>query len=502
MHKKDRILIVEDDKAISLALQKRLTELEFEVVAFDSFEACQNGVIFDRDFFLAILDLYLPDSQDGQIIDFILSLNIPVLVLSTVLDDNIRDMMISKNVIDYVIKGGEDDIEYVVSFLNRLRKNRDKKALIIDDSKTYQEIFKNHLQSLMFKTICTNDAQEGIELLRQDKDIILCIIDYHMPKINGLEFTKIARKLKKMDELAIIAITGWGSNDIMAKFLKLGANGYLNKPFTKEDFNFKIMGILFYFDIFETLKQININLEQKVREELEKRQQNEQMLIHQSKLAAMGEMLNAIAHQWRQPLNALGIITQSIEDDVMHDEHLRKRISNKIQKAMEFIHYMSKTINDFRNFFKQDKERVLFDVGMVIKEIISLFKPQIENYGIQIEIDEKDKVSIKGYKNEYKQAILNIISNAIYQLKSKKGGKIEIIVFKEDDKSKVIISDNGGGIPHEIIDRVFEPYFSTKPEGEGSGIGLYMTKVIIEKNMEGKVVAKNSDVGAVFEVVV
>ena len=223
--------------------------------------------------------------------------------------------------------------------------------------------------------------------------------------------------------------------------------------------------------------------------ELENNQkQQEKALIQQSKLASMGEMIGAIAHQWRQPLNELSIRIQKLKYNYEKDEIDAKFISNFIQKNKNTIDFMSKTIDDFRNFFRIDKEKKEFYVREAIDEVLNIQGAQLKNHGILVEI-RGDDFNFNGHRSEFQQVILNIISNSkdAFISNNIKDPKIDITL----DKNTIFIQDNAGGIQDEIIDRVFEPYFTTKEQGEGTGMGLYMSKMIIEQNMQGNINIKN-----------
>ena len=231
--------------------------------------------------------------------------------------------------------------------------------------------------------------------------------------------------------------------------------------------------------------------------DITKMKEKDMLLQKQSHLASMGEMIGAIAHQWRQPLNAIAINIQNLPDDYadgLIDERFLEEFS---AKNMKIINFMSKTIDDFRNFFKKDKEKSNFDIKKSIQDVISIQSAQLQNYNIKIDI-KGDNFEILGLESEFKQAILNIINNAKDAIieNNPQNGKIEIDI--DSSQKRVTIKDNGGGISDDIIDRIFEPYFTTKEVNKGTGIGLYMTKMIIEKNMRGKITLKNSESGAAF----
>ena len=225
-----------------------------------------------------------------------------------------------------------------------------------------------------------------------------------------------------------------------------------------------------------------------IQEKNEQIRQKDQLLFQQSKLAAMGEMIGAIAHQWRQPLNEIVIKIQKLEYSYnkgkLNEEYIHKYVNDGI-KTVEF---MSKTIDDFRNFFRVDKVKITFDLKKAIEDIVNIQKAQLKNHNINLTITG-DTFEYYGLKNELQQVVLNIISNSKDALILNEIEKPEITIAI--DKDKIIIEDNGGGIKEDIINRVFEPYFTTKDQGEGTGMGLYISKMIIEKNLKEKLFLHN-----------
>jgi len=245
------------------------------------------------------------------------------------------------------------------------------------------------------------------------------------------------------------------------------------------------------------LKAVNKNLQKIVEDKVKELREKDKALIQQSKMAAMGEMIGAIAHQWRQPLNSLAINIQLLEDIVEDGELSKEFIQEFVEKNMQTIKFMSNTIDDFRNFFRKDKEAVSFDTKEAIEKTLNLQKAQLKNHNILVELD-LETAYIKGYKNEFMQIILNLISNAKDAiLAHNKNGKITIQSYTKEHNLIIKISDNGGGIKEELKDRIFEPYFTTKEEGKGTGMGLYMVKEIIER-MNGTISFENNQDGVTF----
>ncbi|RXJ99096.1 two-component sensor histidine kinase [Arcobacter sp. CECT 8986] len=247
-------------------------------------------------------------------------------------------------------------------------------------------------------------------------------------------------------------------------------------------------------------KELNKTLEKRVAQEIDKQRKQEQMLIQQSKLAAMGEMIGNIAHQWRQPLNALGLVMQNIQFAYKMGDLNEEFLQRSVDKANMLTTNMSKTIDDFRNFFKPNKEKELFDVAKTIKKAIYLMESTLHNHQIQLEEDIEENIKVYGFENEFSQGILNILSNAKDAIVEKdiKDGKIRIKAHQTVDNVIIEIEDNAGGIEESIKEKIFEPYFTTKEEGKGTGIGLYMTKTIVENNMQGRIFIQDIPSGISF----
>jgi PAS domain S-box-containing protein len=231
--------------------------------------------------------------------------------------------------------------------------------------------------------------------------------------------------------------------------------------------------------------------------------QKDSILIQQSKMASMGEMIGNIAHQWRQPLNALGLTVQKIkmyyEEDMLSQEELDKAVD----KSKVLINKMSTTIDDFRNFFKIDKIKQKFNIKDAITDSLNLVDASLKNNNILIDIDKIDKdIDILGYKNEFEQVLLNVINNAKDALVENKiqNPKITIESFVKEQYIYIEILDNAGGISNKIIENIFDPYFTTKEQGKGTGIGLYMSKMIIQNNMNGNITVENKLGGASFSI--
>ncbi|WP_022850492.1 PAS domain-containing sensor histidine kinase [Limisalsivibrio acetivorans] len=250
------------------------------------------------------------------------------------------------------------------------------------------------------------------------------------------------------------------------------------------------------------LMKLYSDMEERVREEVSRNMEQSRLLIQQSKLAAMGEMLGNIAHQWRQPLNALNLAFFELKYIRDAGELSEEKLGGIIKRVEKLVGQMSSTIDDFRNFFKENKEKQEFLVMDAVQQALSLLQSDFEENHISIDVQAERDLRTVGYPSEYSQVILNILSNSkdAFQSTGIDGAGISIRLFYENRMVVAEIEDNAGGIHDDIIDRIFEPYFTTKEEGQGTGIGLYMSKVIIEGSMGGFLRAKNTEKGALFRI--
>jgi len=370
-----------------------------------------------------------------------------------------------------------------------------KTILVVDKTTANLNIFITLLDG--YSVITAKSGEDALKIANS-KNVDLILLDIMIPNINGFEVCKILKDNPKTKDIPLIFITSLGDEDSIERAYELGGIDYIIKPFKPRELLSKIKTQFNIQDLKNSICQMNETLESRVKEEIEKNRQQELILLQQNRLAQMGEMINMIAHQWRQPLTSISTSIQNLiydyEDGMLNDD---KHIKSFIDKNKKTISFMSQTIDDFRNFFKIDKNKESFDVLEATQKVLDMQQAQLQDYNIKIDI-EGSSFKFLGFESEYQQVILNLISNAKDALVEKKikNPKIDIVL----DKNKIIVKDNAGGILDEVIGRVFEPYFTTKEQGKGTGIGLYMSKMIIENNMDGNLSVKNNENGAEFTI--
>ncbi len=249
----------------------------------------------------------------------------------------------------------------------------------------------------------------------------------------------------------------------------------------------------------DELKQINENLEVRIKDEIAIREANHKMYEQQAKMAAMGEMMDAVAHQWKQPLNALSLMTDMLQGDFTSggvDQEYIDNLSNDIHVQID---HMVTTLKEFRDFFRPKDTAASFGIKRCVQSVMLLVNDEFVQHGINIHIKSEKEILIYGIENEFKHLVLNIINNAkdAFNERDIQQRDIYISFYQEDNHINLEIEDNAGGIPEEVIHDIFKPEITTKPEGKGTGIGLYMSMQIAQK-LNGSLSVSNTGKGARF----
>jgi C4-dicarboxylate-specific signal transduction histidine kinase len=421
------------------------------------------------------------------------------------------------------------------------------KILIVDDdenSRVYLE------RALLKQGFAVESAPNGAEALNRAEVAPpeLIISDILMPDLDGFE---LCRRVKCDDRLRGIPFIFYSATYVTPEdrrlAMKLGASRFLIKPMELEVFSNLIREVLGEYrqarleipraplaeggeldrmqiqalthklehkvreiarerearrKLEQDYRELKENMKEVIRQAVEEERRKDDGMIIQGRQAVMEEMINNIAHQWRQPINTLGLLAQDLQMTFKLGEFSREYIEANVKRTMEVIQAMSKTIDDFRTFFKPNREQVEFRVLRVITKIRSFLEGGFDSKQIRLELECADDPVVKGYPGEFSQVILNILINARDAFAGQKIAEplVRVRVSCEGGKTVILITDNAGGIPPDIIEKIFDPYFTTKGPDRGTGIGLFMSKSIIEKNMGGSLTARNLDHGAEFRI--
>ena len=502
----DKILIIEDSKTINNIIQKKLSELSFDVHQAFTLKAAKE-FLKNNKYKLIILDLHLPDGEGIELIANIQSLSkTKVVILTSDQSNDSREELFEYGILDYIIK--DKNLTYsiieITKIIHSLEQTSKGNILIIDDSKFICKQIKTMLEPRNYTLKSAYTAKDGLDKLMQN-DFDLLILDMELPDIHGLKVLELIRKHNKFLSLPIIVLSGTSTPQIIRTTLKSGANDFLKKPFVFEEFILKVDLWIDYFEKEKTIKDktfelefINKNLEKIVFEEVEKNRKKDKMMFQQSRQAQMGEMIAMIAHQWRQPLNAISAANSIIKQKSRLNKLNTTTIDEITYKIKTYVEHLSSTIDDFRDFFKPNKEIKNTNFEIILSKALILIESSLKNKKITLIKSINNTQRFMAYENELVQVVLNLLKNAediLIQTKTK-NPKIEITL----DTTTLNILDNGGGVPKEILNQIFDPYFSTKTKRNGTGLGLYMSKVIVEDHCNGNLDVTNTKDGALFTI--
>ncbi|GFO56639.1 hypothetical protein GMSM_36460 [Geomonas sp. Red276] len=436
--------------------------------------------------------------------------------------------------------------------------------LIVDDSPTQAKFLEHLLLANGYRVRSARNGADALPLIEEHRPDLV-ISDIMMPEMDGLELCRRVRREGSARGTPIILLTHLNDPADVLNSLEAGADYFVSKPYRNtlllnriatvfsghggrsgwepgepveiryRDRSYRIDAgraqivelLLATYELAadknqellatqHSLSRLNRELEQRVAERtaaltretaerlqaMEELRKKDEVLIQQSRQAAMGEMLGNIAHQWRQPLNAVGLLVQDLTLSHEYGTFTPDHLYASTTKIMQLVRHMSQTIDDFRNFFAPDRQKSEFDLAPVVERTLALVNGSLNDKGIVVEVRSGEAPRVAGYPNEFSQVLLNIFSNSMdaFSTARCRDPRIEVRLFGEGGKAVLTIADNAGGIPDEVIGRIFEPYFTTKEQGKGTGIGLFMAKNIVEKSMNGSITARNVAGGAEFRI--
>ncbi len=435
-----------------------------------------------------------------------------------------------KNMNDYVkftnpfntlalVSISQNNDEYIISLENSIKNKR----IALEQNSPLRQILKNLNDAVTFIDISTH--KQILDTINNDKaDMTFLPVPiysyyknkYHFDnlKIAGQSPFKvdIMMAIRDDDKLLLDIMNGAISN-IAKSTVSLVCDKWTNVIFkTPIDFNLVwnililpllVLSIVIFFLIKQKrlnnkISQLNLTLEDRIKLEVHKNRQKDKQIIEQSRLAQMGEMISMIAHQWRQPLAAISATSGTLTIKARLNNIDKDTVLELSKNISEYSYHLSSTINDFRDFFKSNKNKQDITYDELIKDVLSIVEDSIINKNITIIKNLNSKVIFNTYSNEIKQVILNIIKNAEDILIDNNISTPAITITTQDNI--LTISDNAGGVPTDIITKIFDPYFSTKTKKDGTGIGLYMSKIIIDDHCNGKLSVLNDNNGAIFKI--
>jgi CheY-like chemotaxis protein len=359
-------------------------------------------------------------------------------------------------------------------------------VLIVDDIKENVYLLMEILSE--YNLISVLDGQSAINKAKQENNIDLILLDIMMPNLDGFDVCRQLKSNPQTAQIPIIFLTAKNKQEDIQRGFELGAVDYVTKPFNPNELISRVNTHL-------KLRAYEKDLEQKIKEGIEKDKIKEQMIHQQSKQASLGELLMHISHQWKQPLTSLASINllnkTKLErgETLDKDEHLKSLV-----KSEDLIMYMSDTVETFQNFYKPSYENKHFFISECVMDVLGIVEATFYFNNIKIYVISHEDEETFGNMNEFSQVVFSILSNAMDVLIARNIKNPEIHIIIEDQK--LSIRDNGGGIDEGILKHIFMPFISTH---QNRGIGLYLAKSIVEKN-NGIIKASNDKDGALFEV--
>ena len=365
------------------------------------------------------------------------------------------------------------------------------KILCVDDTHENLEILLELLSN--YDVVISLNAQNALNILeKQSVDMIL--LDIMMPEVDGFTLAQQIKAQEKLKNIPILFISSKTDEASIEKGYEVGGVDYVSKPFKPKELLARVKTHL-------KLSSLVQNLETEVEETLQKQRYQEHLLIKQSYAAAMGQMVDVIAHQWKQPLNVINMRISNLlldYEDMMIDEDY---VKNFQQKSLHQIRHLVETLNNFRSFMSPHKKMQIFSVQKMLHGSITLIQDELELHHIAIEIDKSEDFTIDAIENEFMHIVLNILNNAKEVLVLKEIERPKITIEVDPKNYTINISDNGLGIEQVYLDTIFDLNFTSKRSTGGSGLGLYMSKMIIQK-YGGEIKVSNVEDGARFSILI
>jgi signal transduction histidine kinase len=385
---------------------------------------------------------------------------------------------------------------------------KDLTVLYVEDNEEIIKKMMEMFERLFKKVVRAFNGKKGLEYIKNN-NFDLIITDINMPEMDGLEMIKNIRKLEDngKNSIPIIIFSAYDNSETLIKAIEYGTDGFIGKPMDLKILKINLEKVAKNLLLKKENIEYKNNLENKIKKQMKEIKEKTLIAEQQAKFAEMGAMIDMIAHQWKQPLNVismyLSILEFNFEDmqEYIEGGFDDSEIEKGIKTIREQITHLVETLDEFRNFFRpsENKKVEKIKLSLILKSVKVLLKDMLIKYRITLEENYSDNMELIVNPNEFKHIFINLISNAkdIFELMDIKDRVIYIEAKKEENKTIISVKDNGSGIQDEFIDKIFDANFTTKELMNGTGMGLYMSKLIAKK-YGGDLIAKNWEKGAEF----
>ena len=455
-----KILIVEDSRMFGYVLKESIEQrTSYRVEVVRSLEKARDLLEGrSENYFVALADLNLPDAPDGEIVDFLQKKGVATIVMTGKFGEQMRDEVLSKNVVDYVLKESVQQIDTIVDLVERLHQNQRIKILVVDDSETMRELLRSSLALHKFQVLEAPGGAMAMELLKDHPEIGVAVIDYAMPGMDGVELIRRLRRLYPSDELAIIGISGISQHALSARLLKCGANDFLVKPFSGEELYCRVLQNVENIESIRKLKRLN-----KVK----------------------NKFLGMAAHDLRNPITAIqGFSSLLLGDDEepLHEEH--REFVEMIHEASQGMFELVNDLLDVSVIEQGQLEvvRSMGDLRYLVRERIRIQRVIAARKDIEIVEEPGERAMALFDAGRMVQVVDNLLSNAIKF--SPPGSMVTVSVEPESRDMVLRVRDQGPGIPEEEQKLLFGAFqkLSARPTGgeRSTGLGLAIVKKVVQ----------------------
>ncbi|MBD3841727.1 MAG: hybrid sensor histidine kinase/response regulator, partial [Campylobacterales bacterium] len=398
----------------------------------------------------------------------------------------LKNTIIQKDIIDYILKDSPSSIKNTIKVIDQTLNNYDINILLVQEDHSNKSFIKNSLEKIKLNITAVDSLEESFKILLEDKNFSLLILDMDLSNDEQIDYILKVREKFKKDSLGIIVISSDEDKANNTNFIKFGANDFIIKPFIDQELKTKVNSVL---EILKLFKQNHLK---------------ELQIFEQKKQLQMSELLGNIAHQWRQPLNTISVSVSGIKIQktlgLLNDENLDETIDTVLTKVQS----LSQTINLFTNLISETKEKSNYGIKSLIDRSYKQIKEQYKQMNIDWVVSDKinDSNSIDIIDGAMVQIFTSLIDNSkeIFETRSIKNGLVSIDISLNSKEKKLVIKfeDNGGGIDKSIMNKIFNPYFTTYHQSQGKGLGLYLVQKIITESLNGTIEASNVNEGVTF----